>query len=776
MGGFVQQLRAATTQAIVGLARGIDPNAFPEYPTYWRNIPVPLSNFALDYPRAAAAIPIVYACIDLLATDAASLPVRFWRKDKAGKKQPIEREDGNIVDLWERCNPVQSRHEQSVEVQTSLDIGGNAYLFLETYGSDRPTKDWELWYMPPHVIKPTVTDHRQPIGYEFMGGIAPVMLDAKRVIHLRYWHPQFSPIGLSPLEAARIAYESRYMGDRFNRAFYERGGNLNHVFQTDSKAAPRDPKWIKQEQDRLEEKFGGLRNAWKPVILQGMEIARAGLTHQEMAFVENMRMTDADICRVFGIPPVIMGIKEGGGLSDAGASTDLVRYWENAQKKRARLRDAVITKHLCSRFDPSGSTYCETDFSGVPALQEQLLKQAKSLVILTGRPVMDVNEARKPLEQSFGIGPREDEDELADVLFMPASPESGKEAPGEETALDGGDESADTETQTSEPSKPKAGKNELKAARERRLVSLRRQASAMLARYERKFERAMRGFFTKQEERVLGRLEFAYQSAGIDTKRLANGQAAKANRIAGLLKRAEPAGEFDNLLDANDQVDALELERIFNDLMAERGEELLAEIGVEIEIELNRLRAQRYAQKASVQVLTQTSETTRSRLREALARVLGDGGTYADAYAAVQDVFEGRRQNAATIARTEMLGAYNHAGLDAATQSGVVDGKEWLTAEDELVRAEHKHAEESGFIALDGSWRMDSSEGAVEAQFPGDPDLPPELKCNCRCTLKYRTNVERVAKVKADYARTQRRLRMPDAMPGEVALGEWVGR
>ena len=777
--GIAQTFRSALAAEVVGWGRTIDPNAFPDYPSYWRNIPVVQSPFSLDFPRAVAAIPIVYACIDLLATDAASLPVRFFRRLPDGKREPLERQSGNIVDLWERWNPTQSRYEGTVELQSSLDTAGNAFLFIETFGSDKPTKDWELWHMPPHTVKPTVTGHRMPVAYEFMGGVAPILLDAKRVIHFRYHHPQFFPLGLSPLESARIAYESRYLGDRWKRQLYERGGQVGHMFEMPADGVNRDPKWIKSEQKRMAETSGGIANVGLPTILQGMKFVRAGLTPAEMGFVEMMRQIDTDVCLALGVPPSVLNIRTGGSLSDAGVSVDWVRYWENAQKRRARLRDAVVTKHLCSRFGPD--IECETDFSSVPAIQEQLLKQMKSLVISTGRPVLDVNEARRPLADVFGVGPRDDETEEADKLFLPSAPEAGMPEPkgGEEPAGSGpGEEGEDALGQvtgiTDGEVKPRPGKAAKSAQADRmkeaaliERVRARKRASALLARYERRFERAMRAFFTAQEERTLKNLESAWTLAGLDTGRAANGN-GKRNGVShnGNPKREGGHIDWHALLDAGGHVDAAALERLFAELMDQRGEDQLAELGVEVEIELNKAATTNYAGKQAAALITKIDETTRTKLRAQLGEVLQAGGTYTEAYAAVQGVFDGRRGNAATIARTEMAGAYNYASLDAARQSGVVTGKSWLTTDDELVRESHTECEAQGDIGIDEAF-------VNELDFPGDPDGDADEVCNCRCTLLYATDDARVRRLKERVAATGRKVRMADPLP-DVPLEDWL--
>lgn len=758
LGDLFREARAGFVQEIVGWTRMMDPNAFPDYPSYWRNIPVPLSNWSLDFPRAVGAIPIIYACVDMIASDAAGLPVRFFRTDKSGKKTKLDPEPGNVAWLWDRMNKNQSRFEATQELQSALDTGGSAYIYIEDFGQEKPSKDWELWSMPPHLVKPTVGDRRERIGYEFMGGVHPVIIPANKVIFFRYFHPQFTPLGMSPLEAARVQYEARYFSGRWNRAFYEKGAQASGIFTTTDPDTELTPTQVKFNQDQLMKLNGGVDNAMKATILQGLKFERRGMTHSEMNFIEAAELTDADICRVYGIPPVLMGIKKGGGLSDAGASTDLLRYWEHTQKKRANLRDAVITKQLCSRFGPE--FVCETDFSMVPALQDKLLTQMKAIVIATGRPIMTVNEGRKPVSW---LEPIED-DPSADELFMPQTVDAGTvtKGPGEpDDGSDSEDPKADTEDGVKEPAKPKAGRSGKSTAHSR--VRARRRESAILARHERKFARSVRAFFTRQQDIVEAAIRHAYQMAGYDTE----GRSAKKKT------RTEVSIDWNTVLGPNDHADVDELERIFNSLIEQRGEEQLAEIGVEVEIELNKAAGKRYAERFSAELIGQINNTTRNRLRDGIVDVIAGGGTFAEASRTIRDVFDGRRDNADTIARTEMLGAYNFASLDAAKQSGVVVGKSWMTAEDELVREAHSAAEEDGPIGIDEAWTMAGNDGPATLAFPGDPDGPPELVCNCRCVLQYETDAERVREVKDTFRRTRERIRR-SSLDG-LSVDEFLG-
>lgn len=744
----LMQLRAALQREVFSLARQIDPSAWPDFPAWYQGIPASLSMHQMQFPHAVAAIPVIYACVDMLATDAAGLPLKFYKRGKGSKRTLIEPEPDNVAGLWERMNPVQTRLEAVIETQQSLDTGGMSYLFHEKFGSERPTRDWELWTMPHQTIRPIVGPKRRFQGFEFQAGYGLETIAPDKVIYFRYWHPDFTPIGMSPLEAARIQYETAFLSQRFNRKFYESNGNAGGAWSVDGDANLKAGE-IDQMRERIYDQTKGADNALRPLLLQGVKFERRGLTHQEMAFIETARLTSEQICNVYGMPPSRMGIQTSGASSrGTGQSKDAdgVRYWTYTQKKRSDLRDAVVTKHLCKYWGPD--VFAETDYSGVPELQDMFLTQIKGLVVGAGGPVMSVNEARIPVPN---LDP--DSDPKHDEIREPSGPNATSTSDGRDDTGDNPDGTGEIDLK--DDPQAKAAKKSRAEVMESR-VPERRRAGATLARYRRRFERAVRKYFSDQEAEALGRVSMAYQMAGFDVVRgirLANGNG----------HRIDPQIDTEHILGPDNEPNISRLRQIFEDLIIERGAEQLSELGVELEIALSQAFGKAYAERYAAELVSQIDDTTRVRLAAALRAVLEDSGTYTEAAAAVHDVFDGRRANADTIARTEMVGAYNASSLEAARQSGVVTGKDWMSAEDELVRETHKACESQGVIGLDDRF----SNGLL---FPGDPDGDAGEVCNCRCTLKFKVDAERVAQLKDGFRRNrQPRVALPD-----ISFEEWM--
>lgn len=116
-------------------------------------------------------------------------------------------------------------------------------------------------------------------------------------------------------------------------------------------------------------------------------------------------------------------------------------------------------------------------------------------------------------------------------------------------------------------------------------------------------------------------------------------------------------------------------------------------------------------------------DTDRAKLIDILTQGLQEGKSVPEIRGLIQADFDSiEKTQAQLITRTEVLRASNQAALDAYEQSGLVEGKQWLTA-----GADDECADYEGQVeALDGNFYSDTDEFA-----DGDPPLHP----NCRCVL-----------------------------------------
>lgn len=121
--------------------------------------------------------------------------------------------------------------------------------------------------------------------------------------------------------------------------------------------------------------------------------------------------------------------------------------------------------------------------------------------------------------------------------------------------------------------------------------------------------------------------------------------------------------------------------------------------------------------------------TTKQLLSEKLSAVMQDAPTIEKLTDVVSEVMEGRiNSSAETIARTEVVGAYN-AGSSIVRKEAGVDTKQWVATNDDRTRDAHLDADgqtvsESAKFLVDGE----------ELEYPGDPHGSVSNIVNCRCS------------------------------------------
>lgn len=119
--------------------------------------------------------------------------------------------------------------------------------------------------------------------------------------------------------------------------------------------------------------------------------------------------------------------------------------------------------------------------------------------------------------------------------------------------------------------------------------------------------------------------------------------------------------------------------------------------------------------------------------RIAVSQGLALGKSYPQMMKDLKDVITRKNYETMRILRTELHAAQEagtSAAYDSALEQGVNGNVVWQATLDGSTRPEHGAMD--GVIRDDDGWFR----GALTARYPGDEQLPPEHKINCRCTTR----------------------------------------
>lgn len=621
----------------------------------------------LTYGRAFELVPSVYRAVSLLSTNMAMLPLRFFRSDDDSKEY-LKPGEHPIVDKWRKPNSIETDFQFMEKLEASLDINGNGYLYVEPIkGIDGP--DVDLNVLPAHLTNPVWIKGRLS-HYALRWHGREIRLDKDLVIHIPLFSPAWGRKGMSPLSSAGLAFRTQRLSQRWVHALYLRGGEATGHLESETGISAEKRRRLELQLRKRNQGPEGYKNII--ALPPGVKQTKTMLTPQELQFIDQYKLTKGDVYEVYGIPPWMVGIKEGGGLGDAGSRTDERLFWKNTIGPRASRISRLISERLIPLFDDTEGLECEFDFSGVEVLKLIQIEIAKEGKNVTGKSCVTVNEFRT---KYLNLEPLEGEE--FDTISTPdpfgfGPPPANQPPPP--TVDDAQDEAA-------------------------RRTAWKRAHINRLTRLTRPMARVWVEIFERQENRVLATVRSA------DLRAVGDDFDAEQDEIA-LFIRAVTA------------------------IVQTQGPAALAVLGVAIDFDLTTASVQWYIRHHAQRTIVGTTETTRALLRERIAEVQAQGGGLNETAKAVREVFEQRRENALDIARTEVTPAYNFATTEAWEQSGVVEGSQWVAVDDERTREAHADAD-GQIVPLGQGFEV----GGELLRFPGDPAGSAENVINCRCGL-----------------------------------------
>lgn len=272
-------------------------------------------------PEGAQCVPTVYACVDRITGAIKSMPFLVHERSQKDS-QPIDH-DYNWLFNERACEDWSAADAWAYLLGNKLLYGdGYAELLRPSISSSRI-----IGWQP--LFKPNVQPFRdRATGTKYFrvtrpnGGID--VLDQADVIQL----PSMGYDGLSspsPITyAAREVVGAALAGQRWAGKFFSEGATFDYALRTDQGLGDEQIKSLKSQ---LLARIAGSR---APLILTGgLQPAQLTVNPKDAELLASRLFTVEEICRIFGVPPHLVGHTEknsswGTGMEQQG--TNFVRY------------------------------------------------------------------------------------------------------------------------------------------------------------------------------------------------------------------------------------------------------------------------------------------------------------------------------------------------------------------------------------------------------------------------------------------------------------------
>lgn len=678
----------------------------------------------------------VYRNNDVIAKEVGAMDLELYSiKIVGGDFEYTKIDTHPLLDALDRFNDTTTKQDGMYLTQSHKKLTGDAFWLLDWQGNELAN----IYLLQPDKVEldlGTPNDKTDDIvkGYKYRDVIDGKEVEAyykpDQIIHFKSPNPNNPFRGLGAVEAAAETIDTDNLAQETMKKFYLNGAIINFILSTEGKITDAQLKRLRAE---LKANYSGVANAYKTMILGGgLEPKSISQTNREQEFLAQLEWYRDKIMVIFGNTKASLGIVD--DVNRATHESAMVSWRKNSVKPEMQAIVNTLNEFLVPRY---GNNLVLTFSDPVGEDRTALLEEAK---VLKEHDIADNNEVREML--GLEARPNPVNDELRAERPQPELPPALENIDVKQLLRRRGYYDLLSDFRVI---KEEARKIALRVVQLRKksvtkadeAVSPQREhkfySNDQVWEYwgkqirlvevtETKFKNKVSQFINEVKEEALANFTAeASKSAKIKTKALVN----------------------EDQLEIQAQLD---FTPILRDISIAAGQEALDLIDVDDPYipDLDKII------RRNIKKFTQSMLHTE---REKMAQIIADGTKAGKSVPMIRAEMEAafdelNRVQSERITRTEVIRASNEASVDAWEQSGVVEGKQWLTAEDD--RTDESCSELNGkIISLSGTY-IGKGEEFLGNTYDYEPIDEPPLHPNCRCVvLPVLLSEKSVAKQKA---------------------------
>ena len=248
-------------------------------------------------PRNAVQVSTVYACVRVIAETIASLPFGVYEETDDGNRKATEHQLYRL--LHDEPNPEMTSFVMRETMLTHLLLWGNSYSQIIRSGRNKIIALYPL--LPDRMEVDRDSKGKLTYTYTTAEGLQ-VKLDPLDVLHIPGLG--FDGImGYSPIALEKNAIGLGIAAEEYGSRFFQNGARPSGVLTHPNTV--KDPKRLRESWNAA---YGGSANGSKVAILEeSMTFTPISLPNNEAQFLETRKFQVEEICRIFRVPPHLVG-------------------------------------------------------------------------------------------------------------------------------------------------------------------------------------------------------------------------------------------------------------------------------------------------------------------------------------------------------------------------------------------------------------------------------------------------------------------------------------
>ncbi|MBA2742357.1 MAG: phage portal protein [Actinobacteria bacterium] len=256
-------------------------------------------------PESALAVADVWASVKLLSDSAAALPLIAYRRTDDGRKR---QSSGRLAALLGQPAPATSQANLVSTAVAHLALWGNAFVgkFRDENGQ----------------LEQLALLHPDRVRVELVSGVPRYTVYGPKgersqhgpddIVHVKALSTD-GLVGLSPIRQCRVALSLASNLGEHAQAFFENGARPTGILKLGGAATDAQ---VTSLREQLTSRHVGTKNAHRIAILTGeTEWTPMSGPLDDLQFVEQRKLSTAEIARVFRVPPWMIGASSGDSMT-----------------------------------------------------------------------------------------------------------------------------------------------------------------------------------------------------------------------------------------------------------------------------------------------------------------------------------------------------------------------------------------------------------------------------------------------------------------------------
>ncbi len=247
--------------------------------------------------KTAIQMSTVYACVRVIAETIASLPLHVYQADGQGSKKALEHPLYRI--LHDEPNTEMTSFVLRETMLSHLLLWGNSYCQIVRNGRGHILGLYPL--LPDQMQVDRDSGGKLTYDYSTRDGKV-IRLCPEDVLHI----PGLGfdgVMGYSPIALEKNAIGLGLAAEEYGSKFFSNGATPSGVLTHPNTV--KDPKRLRESWNAA---YGGSSNSGKVAILEeGMQFSRISMPNNEAQFLETRKFQVSEICRIYRVPPHLVG-------------------------------------------------------------------------------------------------------------------------------------------------------------------------------------------------------------------------------------------------------------------------------------------------------------------------------------------------------------------------------------------------------------------------------------------------------------------------------------